>query len=56
MLKFIAFYYPIITHPFFLVIFISLCSIFAIFIFEALFFPGKPWYKLLWRKDDPPDR
>ena len=51
MLKFIAFYYQIITHPIILVIFVSLCGVLAIFLIDRLLYAGKPWYG----NDDKPD-
>jgi hypothetical protein len=52
MISFMATYYPIITHPFILVIFISLCGALAIFLVDQLIYRDKSWHKILRRKDE----
>ena len=52
MISFMAAYYPIITHPFILVIFVSLCGALAIFLMDRLIYRDKSWYRISRRKDD----
>ena len=52
MFGFMAAYYPIITHPFILVIFVSMCGALAIFLVDRLIYRDNSWYSISRRKDD----